>query len=53
MAKNGSRGEVMASAVDITHQMFIHISLPRHFVIFLLLPSFVFLFCFDFSFLLL
>lgn len=31
MANNGSRGEMVASAINITHQMLIHISLPRHF----------------------
>lgn len=32
MANNGSGGEMLAGAVDITHQMIIHVSLPRHFL---------------------
>jgi len=29
---DGSGGEMVACAINITHQMFIDVSLPRHFV---------------------
>ena len=39
MADDGSGGEVLASAIDVAHQMIIDVSLPRHFLFVTLFSS--------------